>query len=181
MLRELRARTPHQPPRHGLAWPSATWATTPISYEDVAGKGAKQIPFSQVALDDATRYAAEDADMTLRLHRVLWPKLAAEPALRRVYREIEMPLVPVLERIEANGVLIDVDELRRAVRRARPSACSALRAAGARTGRAHRSTSDSPKQIGEILFDELKLPVLVKTPSGAAVDRRGSAEKLIAD
>lgn len=84
-----------------------------IKYEQVAGKGAKQIPFSQVALDDATRYAAEDADITLRLHRVQAPRLAAEPALQQVYRDIEMPLVPVLARIEANGVHIDVEELRR--------------------------------------------------------------------
>ncbi len=84
-----------------------------IKYEDVAGKGSKAIAFSQVALDDATRYAAEDADITLRLHRVLAPKLAAEPRLEGVYRDIEMPLVPVLERIEANGVRIDGDELRR--------------------------------------------------------------------
>ncbi|MFX7961132.1 hypothetical protein ABTK60_19790, partial [Acinetobacter baumannii] len=67
-----------------------------VKYEDVAGKGARQIAFSQVSVEDATRYAAEDADVTLRLHRVLAPKLAAEPALQRVYREIEMPLVPVL-------------------------------------------------------------------------------------
>ena len=84
-----------------------------IKYEEVAGKGAKQILFSQVALDDATRYAAEDSDITLRLHRTLRPRLEQEPALQRVYREIEMPLVPVLERIEANGVMIDADELRR--------------------------------------------------------------------
>ena len=94
-----------------------------IKYEQVAGKGAKQILFSQVALDDATRYAAEDADVTLRLHRALSPKLAAEPGLETVYREIEMPLVPVLERIEANGVMIDADELRRQIGRPVASAC----------------------------------------------------------
>src|SRR5699024_9428882 len=78
-----------------------------VKYADVAGKGSKQIRFAQVALDDATRYAAEDADVTLRLHRVLAPKLADEPGLLSVYRDIEMPLVQVLERIEANGVLVD--------------------------------------------------------------------------
>ena len=83
-----------------------------INYEDVAGKGAKAIAFSQVAIDDATRYAAEDADITLRLHRALLPKLEAEPSLLSVYRDIEMPLVPVLARVEANGVLVDADELR---------------------------------------------------------------------
>ena len=86
---------------------------TTIKFEDVAGKGAKQIPFSQVGIDEASRYAAEDADITLRLHRALQPQLLAEPALDSVYRDIEMPLVPVLASIEANGVRIDADELRR--------------------------------------------------------------------
>ena len=86
-----------------------------IKYTDVAGKGAKQISFAHVALEDATRYAAEDADVTLRLYRVLAPKLQGEPVLEQVYRTIEMPLVPVLERIEANGVGIDMDELRRII------------------------------------------------------------------
>ncbi len=82
-----------------------------IKFEDVAGKGAKQIPFSQVGIDEASRYAAEDADITLRLHHALQPQLLAEPALDSVYRNIEMPLVPVLASIEANGVRIDTDEL----------------------------------------------------------------------
>lgn len=84
-----------------------------IKFEDVAGKGAKQIPFSQVGIDEASRYAAEDADITLRLHHALQPQLLAEPALDSVYRGIEMPLVPVLASIEANGVRVDTDELRR--------------------------------------------------------------------
>ncbi|HHW4683332.1 MAG TPA: 5'-3' exonuclease H3TH domain-containing protein, partial [Xylella sp.] len=82
-----------------------------MKYVDVAGKGAKQIPFSHVGVEEATRYAAEDADITLRLHRILAPQLSAEPSLERIYREIEMPLVPVLERVEANGVQIDAQEL----------------------------------------------------------------------
>ena len=85
---------------------------TTVKYDAVTGKGAKKIPFAQVSVDDATRYAAEDADITLRLHRVLGAKLAAEPALQTVYRQIEMPLVPVLARVEANGVLIDIEVLR---------------------------------------------------------------------
>ncbi len=84
-----------------------------IKYADVAGKGAKQIGFSQVDLDTACRYAAEDADITLRLHQALWPKLESIPALRKVYEEIEIPLVPVLAAMERRGVLIDGDELRR--------------------------------------------------------------------
>ncbi len=137
---------------------------TTVKYADVAGKGAKQILFSQVALDDATRYAAEDADVTLRLHRALHAKLATEPALERVYREIEMPLVRVLERIEANGVLVDAAELRR------QSQDLGKRMHAAQL-KAHEIANrpfnlDSPKQLQAILFDELKLDAVVKTPTG---------------
>lgn len=135
-----------------------------IRYEDVAGKGAKQIPFSHVAIDDATRYAAEDADITLRLHRVLAPKLAAIPSLQRVYREIEMPLVPVLARVEANGVKIDADELRRQSADLSRRMLAAQQKATELAGRSFNL--DSPKQLGALLFDELKLPALVKTPTG---------------
>ena len=137
---------------------------TTVKYEDVAGKGAKAIPFSHVALEEATGYAAEDADITLRLHRVLSEKLAAVPSLQRVYRDIEMPLVPVLERIEDNGVRVDADELRRqSADLSRRMLALQQRA----TGLAGRSFSmDSPKQLGALLFDELKLPALVKTPKG---------------
>ena len=135
-----------------------------IKYEDVAGKGAKQILFSQVAIDDATRYAAEDADITLRLHRALAPKLAAEPGLESVYRDIEMPLVPVLARIEANGVMIDGDELRRQSADLSKRMLAAQQKATELAGRTFNL--DSPKQLQALLFDELKLPVLVKTPTG---------------
>ena len=135
-----------------------------IKYEQVTGKGAKAISFTQVSLEDATCYAAEDADVTLRLHRALAPKLAAEPALERVYREIEMPLVPVLERIEANGVLIDADELRRQSNDLGKRMLAAQQKATELAGRSF--SLDSPKQLGQLLFDELKLPALVKTPSG---------------
>uniref|UniRef100_UPI00048B1896 DNA polymerase I n=1 Tax=Thermomonas fusca TaxID=215690 RepID=UPI00048B1896 len=136
-----------------------------IKYEAVAGKGAKQIPFSQVAIDDATRYAAEDADITLRLHRVLRAKLQAEPTLDAVYRDIEMPLVPVLARVEANGVLIDADELRRQSAELGRRMLAAQQQATELAGRSFNL--DSPKQLGALLFDELKLPALVKTPGGA--------------
>ena len=135
-----------------------------VKYEDVAGKGAKQILFSQVALEDATRYAAEDADITLRLHHALAPRLAAEPALQRVYREIEMPLVPVLERIEANGVRVDADELRRQSADLSKRMLSLQQKAVELAGRSFNL--DSPKQLCALLFEELKLPVMVKTPSG---------------
>ncbi|MGV8932533.1 MAG: DNA polymerase I [Luteimonas sp.] len=135
-----------------------------IKFSDVAGKGVKQITFNQVAIDDATPYAAEDADITLRLHRALMPKLAAQPQLQRVYREIEMPLVPVLERIEANGVMIDMDELRRQSADLGKRMLAAQQKATELAGRTFNL--DSPKQLGALLFDELKLPALVKTPKG---------------
>jgi DNA polymerase I len=137
---------------------------TTIKFADVAGKGAKAIGFDQVALDDATRYAAEDADVTLRLHRALAPRLAAEPSLERVYREIEMPLVPVLARIEANGVLVDAAELRRQSADLGKRMLDANRRAIALAGR--EFNLDSPKQLCTLLFEELGLPALVKTPKG---------------
>ncbi len=135
-----------------------------VKYADVAGKGAKQILFSQVALEDATRYAAEDADVTLRLHRTLHAKLDTEPALERVYREIEMPLVPVLARIEANGVLVDAAELRRQSHDLGKRMHAAQLKAHEIAGRPFNL--DSPKQLQAILFDELKLTAAVKTPGG---------------
>lgn len=135
-----------------------------VKYEDLCGKGAKQIAFAQVALDDATRYAAEDADITLRLHRVLAPKLAAEPGLESVYRDIEMPLVPVLARMEANGVRVDADELRRQSADLSRRMLAAQRKATELAGRSFNL--DSPKQLQALLFDELGLPAVVKTPTG---------------
>jgi DNA polymerase-1 len=138
---------------------------TTIKYQDVVGKGAKQIAFAQVALDDATRYAAEDADITLRLHQVLKPQIEADAGLLSVYRDIEIPLVPVLARVEANGVLIDADELRRQSADLSRRMLAAQQKATELAGRTFNL--DSPKQLGALLFDELKLPVLVKTPGGA--------------
>ncbi|WOB26215.1 MULTISPECIES: DNA polymerase I [Xanthomonas] len=135
-----------------------------VKYEDVCGKGAKQIKFAQVSLEDATRYAAEDADITLRLHQVLGPKLAAEPGLERVYREIEMPLVEVLARIEANGVCVDAAELRRQSADLSKRMLAAQQKATELAGRTFNL--DSPKQLQALLFDELKLPAVVKTPKG---------------
>ena len=135
-----------------------------IKYEEVAGKGAKQILFSQVALDDATRYAAEDADITLRLHHALSSKLALEPSLERVYREIEMPLVPVLERIENNGVMIDANELRRQSADLSKRMLAAQQKATELAGRTFNL--DSPKQLQAVLFERLGLPAMVKTPTG---------------
>jgi len=137
---------------------------TTTKYADVAGKGSKQILFSQVAIDDAARYAGEDADVTMRLHRVLAPQLAAEPALESVYRDIEMPLVPVLARVEANGVMVDADELRRQSADLSRRMLAAQQRATELAGRTFNL--DSPKQLQGLLFDELKLPAVLKTPKG---------------
>jgi len=133
-------------------------------YEEVAGKGAKQILFSQVALEDAAPYAAEDADITLRLHRTLWPQLEAEPGLRALYEEIEVPLVTVLSDIERNGVLIDTGQLLRQGHELAERLAQIERQAHDEAGGVFNLAS--PKQIQGILFERLGLPVLEKTPKG---------------
>ncbi len=135
-----------------------------IRYEDVAGKGAKQIPFSQVPVDKASEYSAEDADVTLRLHRVLWPLIESLPALKTLYEECEQPLVPVLLRMEEHGVLIDRQMMRtqssELARRLMEIEALAHREAGA------PFNLDSPKQLCSVLFERLQLPVIRKTPTG---------------
>ncbi len=135
-----------------------------IKYEQVAGKGAKQISFSQVDLDTACRYAAEDADITLRLHHALWPKLESVPKLRAVYQDIEIPLVPVLAEMERRGVLIDGDVLRtqsqQLGKRMHELQQQSYKLAG------HEFNLDSPKQLQAVLFDELGLQAKMKTPTG---------------
>jgi len=135
-----------------------------IHYEDVAGKGAKQIPFSQVALEQAAEYAAEDADVTLRLHRTLWPAIEHEPLLKRLYEQFEQPLVPVLCRMEAHGVLLDREQLRtqsgEIARKLQQLEADAHAAAG------QPFNLDSPKQLQHILYEKMQIPVLRKTPTG---------------
>ena len=135
-----------------------------ITYEEVAGKGAKQIPFSQVSIETASTYAAEDADVTLRLHRTLWPAIEREPLLRRLYEDFEQPLVPVLQRMERRGVLIDREMLRmqggELARRAEELKAAAHAEAGT------EFNVDSPKQLQQILYEKMNLPVLRKTPTG---------------
>jgi len=146
-----------------------------IHYEDVAGKGAKQITFDQVPLETAGPYAAEDADVTLQLHRNLWPRLEEVPALVRLFHEVEMPLVPVLSRMERAGVLVDVEMLRtqshQLARRIHELEEAAYAAAG------QPFNLGSPKQIQEILFGKLGLPVLAKTPKG----QPSTAESVLQD
>lgn len=135
-----------------------------LTYEQVVGKGAKQIPFAAVDVETATCYAAEDADIALRLHQVLWPRLAAEPGLKRVYSEIEIPLLPVLMRIERNGVRIDAALLHRVSHELATRMHALERQAHEIAGGAFNLAS--PKQLQEILFDRLGLPVVNRTPTG---------------
>jgi DNA polymerase-1 len=150
-----------------------------IHFEDIAGKGAKQLTFNQIALEQAGPYAAEDADITLRLHQELWPRVEAIPSLISVYRDIELPLVPVLSRMECGGVRVDADELKTQSRDLARRAAEIEERAYAAAGR--KFNMGSPKQIGAIFFDELKLPVVAKTPKGAPSTSEAVLEKLAED
>ncbi|MDH5254402.1 MAG: DNA polymerase I [Gammaproteobacteria bacterium] len=134
-----------------------------IHFEDVAGKGARQITFDQVSVEKAAEYAAEDADITLRLHHVLWPKLEATPGLASLYDSIEQPLVPVLARMEETGVLVDT-RLLRAMSGEFAGKMAALEKE-AHEAAGHPFNIGSPKQLQEVLYNELKLPVTQYTPT----------------
>ena len=136
-----------------------------IKFEQVAGKGANQITFDQVAVDTACEYAAEDAEVTMHLHRTLYPHIAADAKLDYVYREIELPTSRVLQRMERNGVLIDSQLLAIQSEELGRKMMDLERDAHALAG--HPFNMNSPKQLGEILFEKLKLPVVKKTASGA--------------
>jgi len=150
-----------------------------VKYEEVAGKGAKQISFSQVDLDTACRYAAEDADITLRLHHALWPMLESVPSLRKVYEEIEIPLIPVLVGMEQRGVLIDVDELRKQSQQLGKRMLELQQQAYKEAGR--EFNLDSPKQLQAILFDELGLRAKLKTPTGQPSTNEEALEAIADD
>ncbi|MGR8942186.1 MAG: DNA polymerase I, partial [Gammaproteobacteria bacterium] len=135
-----------------------------IHYEDIAGKGVKQLSFEEIAIEQASPYAAEDADITLRLHHKLRPLLAEHDALYRLYTDIEVPLVSVLARIERNGVAIDTDMLARQSLELANQIISLEQHAHDLAG--YSFNLGSPKQIQEILYDRQKLPVLKKTPKG---------------
>ncbi|CAG9244428.1 DNA polymerase I [Paraburkholderia unamae] len=150
-----------------------------IKYEEVAGKGAQQIGFDQVALDKAAEYAAEDADVTLQLHRALYPQIAPEKGLDYVYRSIELPTSRVLRKMERNGVLIDTERLEK------QSAEIAVRLVELEQGAYALAGGEfnlgSPKQIGQIFFEKLQLPVVKKTPSGAPSTDEEVLQKLAED
>jgi DNA polymerase-1 len=137
-----------------------------IHFADVAGKGAKQLTFNQVPLEAATPYAAEDADITLRLHHILWPQLQAEPALVAIFEDIERPLLSVLSKIERTGCLINSEMLRIQSRQLGEQIILLEHQAHVLAGGPFNLAS--PKQLGEILYQRLNIPVIKKTPTGQA-------------
>jgi DNA polymerase-1 len=136
-----------------------------VHFEDIAGKGAKQLTFDQVPLEQAGPYAAEDADVTLRLHQTLWPRLVEEERLAAVLTEIEVPLIGVLSRMERAGVKLDSALLAAQSKELAERMHALEQQAYAIAGRSFNM--GSPKQIGQIFFEELGLPVIAKTPKGA--------------
>ena len=150
-----------------------------LDYEDLCGKGAKQIPFSQVDIERAALYSGEDSEMTLQVHQVLYPRLAANPGMKYVYESIEMPTSAALGRVERHGVLIDparlADQSRVLAERMLALEQEAYEIAG------QPFNLGSPKQIGEILFGKLGLPVTKKTASGAPSTDESVLEKLSLD
>jgi DNA polymerase I len=146
-----------------------------IKYEEVVGKGAKQLSFDQVDLDTATRYAAEDADVTLRLHAALWPKLTSTPELARVYTDIERPLIRVLTQMEHAGVRVDAGLLRVQSQELASQMAKTEQAAYAAAGGPFNL--GSPKQLQEVLYERLALPVRGKTQKG----QPSTAEDVLAE
>ncbi|HEY0767148.1 MAG TPA: DNA polymerase I [Steroidobacteraceae bacterium] len=149
-----------------------------ISYEEVAGKGAKQLSFDQVPVERASEYAAEVADVTLRLHGALWPQLQGVPALARLYQECEQPLVPVLFAMEHHGVLVDRELLRGQSREFARQLQELLLQAQREAG--HEFNIDSPKQLQQILFERLQLPVRRRTQTGQPSTAEDVLEELAA-
>jgi DNA polymerase-1 len=152
---------------------------TTIKYQDVAGKGAKQLTFNEVPLETAAPYAAEDAEVTLRLHQSMWPKLSAVAELEKVFTDIEMPLVTVLSDMEQTGVAIDTAMLEQQsgelAGRINELEQEAQREAG------QPFNLGSPKQIQQLLFEKLQLPVLAKTPKGAPSTAESVLQELALD
>jgi DNA polymerase I len=150
-----------------------------LSYEDLCGKGVHQIPFAQVDVAKATEYSGEDSEMCLQLHQQLWPELQADAGLRYVYEQIEMPSSVLLGRIERTGVLIDAARLRAQSHELAQRLVAIEQEAYTIAGQPFNM--GSPKQIGEILFNKLGLPVVKKTATGAASTDEEVLEKLSAD
>lgn len=135
-----------------------------ITFNELAGSGAKQLSFNQIPIEKAIPYAAEDADITWRLHQLFWSRIEKEPGLNHIYTSIEMPLVPVLARMERLGVLIDADKL--AMQTTELTLITKEKETAAFAIAGESFNLNSPKQLQAILFDKLKLPILQKTPTG---------------
>lgn len=150
-----------------------------ITFQEVCGKGAAQICFDEVAIDRATEYAAEDADVTLQLHHAMWPHIADHDKLKFVYEKIELPTAVVLQKIERNGVLVDPQRLSTQSNELGRRMLEIERQAYELAGQPFNL--NSPKQIGEIFFDKLKLPVVKKTPSGTPSTDEEVLQKLAED
>jgi len=152
---------------------------TPVPFTEVAGKGKAQLTFDQVDIEKAAHYAAEDADITLRLHNTLMPQLTAQPGLHRIFHEVEMPLVEVLSRMENNGVLIDdAMLLQQSQQLAMSMQTTEQKAYEMADGEFNLA---SPKQIQEILYEQMQLPVLRKTPKGAPSTAEDVLQELAVD
>jgi DNA polymerase-1 len=152
---------------------------TTTHYEDVAGKGSKQIPFNQVAIEDAAPYAAEDADITLQLHQNFWPELQKNKKLQIIYQTLEIPLLSVLSQVERNGVMVDADML-----------AQQSHELESRMGELELQAHDlakqtfnisSPKQIQKILYEDMQLPILAKTPKGQPSTAESVLQELAQD
>jgi len=150
-----------------------------IVYEDIAKKGTTLLTFNQIAINEAAPYAAEDADITLRLHQTLWPQLCDKQNLKRLFEDIEIPLVPVLSRIERNGVLVDATLLNKQSKELARSIAEIEEQVFAIAGESFNL--GSPKQIQEILYDKLGLPVLRKTPKGQPSTAEATLQELALD
>ena len=171
----LESHKPHD--MDSLAWRHLDAKT--ITYDDVTGKGANRIGFEQVAVDRATEYAAEDADITLRLHRALYPPIAADAKLDYVYAQLEMPVREVLFKMERNGILIDSALLARQSRELGERVVALEQQAHQLAGQPFNL--GSPKQLGEILFQKMSLPVVKKTATGQPSTDEEVLQELAAD
>ncbi len=152
---------------------------TTTHYEDVAGKGSKQIPFNQVSIEEAAPYAAEDADITLQLHQNFWPELQKNKKLQQIYESLEIPLLSVLSQVERNGVVVDADML-----------AQQSHELESRLGELEQQAHDlakqtfnigSPKQIQKILYEDMQLPILAKTPKGQPSTAESVLQELAQD
>ena len=150
-----------------------------ITYDEVTGKGVNRIAFEQVALDRATEYAAEDADITVRLHETLYPRVAADPKLDFIYTQLEMPVREVLFRMERNGILVDAQLLARQSRELGERVMALEQQAHQLAGQPFNL--GSPKQLGEILFQRMNLPVVKKTATGQPSTDEDVLQELAAD